>query len=184
MVTLTLMGMGSVRVRIMGMVRVSVRFMDTITVRLMGMVESKGVELKVKVKKLSPTAIMPTRAHESDAGFDLYVNSYSFGEFALVEYCFGISIEIPQGYVGLIFPRSSIKNYSLRLSNSVGVIDSGYRGELKAFFELTDTGKTKYNFGDRAAQLVIMKLPEVEMIEAQELSESDRGRGGYGSTGI
>lgn len=139
--------------------------------------------MKVNIKKLSPMAIMPTRAHESDAGFDLYVNSYNFGEFALVEYCFGIAIEIPVGYVGLIFPRSSIKNYSLRLSNSVGVIDSGYRGELKAVFELTDTGKTKYNFGDRAAQLVIMKLPDVELVEASELSDSGRGKGGYGSSG-
>jgi len=126
---------------------------------------------------------MPTRAHESDAGFDLYVNSYNFGETGLAEYRFGIAIEIPAGYVGLIFPRSSIKNYSLRLSNSVGVIDSGYRGEIKAVFDYIVNSRYLYNCGDRAAQLVILKIPEVELIDAQELSESERGKGGYGSSG-
>jgi len=94
-----------------------------------------------------------------------------------------VAFEIPQGYVGLIFPRSSIYKTGLRLSNSVGVIDSGYRGEVKAVFDTSFPSYDWYGLEDRAAQIIFMKLPDVQLIQADELSKSQRGEGGYGSSG-
>jgi dUTP pyrophosphatase len=100
----------------------------------------------------------------------------------MVTYDTGLSIEIPEGYVGLLFPRSSVSKTTLNLANSVGVIDSGYRGPLMLKFRYLEEGDV-YEVGDRVAQLVIMKLPFVEIIEVSELSSSERGEGGFGSTG-
>lgn len=136
--------------------------------------------MQVKIKRLNDKAILPTKAHATDAGYDLYASSCHY-ENGLVCYGTGIAVEIPQGYVGLVFPRSSIANTHLALSNSVGVIDSGYRGEIKAKFR--KGGTRGYNVGDRIAQLIIIPYPEVVFEEAEELSESDRGTGGYGSSG-
>lgn len=136
--------------------------------------------LNIKIKKVRQEAIIPTKAHATDAGYDLYASSCHY-ENGLVCYGTGIAVEIPQGYVGLVFPRSSIANTHLALSNSVGVIDSGYRGEIKAKFR--KGGTRGYNVGDRIAQLIIMPYPEVVFEEVEELSESDRGTGGYGSSG-
>ena len=99
-----------------------------------------------------------------------------------VEYGTGLSFEIPLGYVGLIFPRSSVSNKDLVLANSVGVVDSGYRGEFLVRFK--KLGNEEYEVGDRIAQVVIMKLPEIEIEEAVELSSSARGEGGFGSSGL
>lgn len=136
--------------------------------------------MQVKIKRLNDKAIVPTKAHATDAGYDLYASSCHY-ENGLVCYGTGIAVEIPQGYVGLVFPRSSIANTHLALSNSVGVIDSGYRGEIKAKFR--KGGTRGYNVGDRIAQLIIMPYPEVTFEEVEELSDSDRGTGGYGSSG-
>ncbi len=95
----------------------------------------------------------------------------------------GLSIEIPEGYVGLIFPRSSICKTTMTLTNSVGVIDSGYRGELKAIFRLTGPHEMDYKIGDRIGQLMIVPIPTVEIEEVTELSTSIRGTGGFGSSG-
>ena len=92
-------------------------------------------------------------------------------------------MEIPYGYVGLIFPRSSIRNKDLQLSNSVGVIDAGYRGELMVTFVKTNSREKIYNVGDRGAQILILPYPQILMVEKEELSTSLRGFGGYGSTG-
>lgn len=143
----------------------------------------------LKVKKLSPDAVIPTRAYPGDAGFDLVaakIENFSEdddGYEIMVRVFFGISVEIPDGYVGLIFPRSSICKSSFRLSNCVGVIDSGYRGELSAVFDVYP-GSSFYEYcaGDKCAQLVILKLPEVELVEADELTPSVRGSGSYGSS--
>ena len=102
-------------------------------------------------------------------------------EDGMLHYGTGVAVEIPHGYVGFVFPRSSIANTHLTLSNSVGVIDSGYRGEIKAKFR--KGGTRGYNVGDRIAQLIIMPYPEVTFVEVDELSDSDRGEGGYGSSG-
>lgn len=136
--------------------------------------------LNVKIKRLSSTAKLPTKAHATDAGYDLYASSCHY-EDGMLHYGTGVAVEIPAGYVGLVFPRSSIANTHLTLSNSVGVIDSGYRGEIKAKFR--KGGSKGYKVGERIAQLIIMPYPEVTFEEVDELSESDRGTGGYGSSG-
>ena len=100
-----------------------------------------------------------------------------------IVYGIGIALEIPEGYVGLIFPRSSNSKQDLLLSNSVGVIDSGYRGEIIVKFKKTVSHANSYNIGERVAQLVLMKLPAVHVEEVTELSTSERGEGGFGSTG-
>mgnify|MGYP002511246900 CR=1 FL=1 len=136
--------------------------------------------MEIKLKRINDKAIIPTKAHATDAGFDLYATSCHYDN-GVVTYGTGIAVEIPQGYVGLVFPRSSIVNTNLTLSNSVGVIDSGYRGEIMAKFR--KGGSTTYKLGDSIAQLIIMPYPEVTFKEVDELSDSDRGVGGYGSTG-
>jgi dUTP pyrophosphatase len=136
--------------------------------------------LNIKIKKLHKDAVIPTKAHATDAGCDLYATSCHYDN-GLIIYGTGIAVEIPEGYVGLVFPRSSIANTHLTLSNSVGVIDSGYRGEVMAKFR--KGGSRGYNVGNRIAQLIILPYPEVVFEEAEELSESDRGTGGYGSSG-
>jgi dUTP pyrophosphatase len=144
--------------------------------------------IDVKVKLLTKSAKIPTRAYDGDAGWDLYVDSnhiFDDNKPTAKMLCkFGIALEIPKGYVGLIFPRSSIYKTSLRLSNCVGVIDSGYRGEVKAVFDFIDSEQGKsWLVSGRAAQIVFMKLPDVQLIQVDELSDSDRGTGGYGSSG-
>lgn len=136
--------------------------------------------LNIKIKKLHKDAVIPTKAHATDAGCDLYATSCHYDN-GLIIYGTGIAVEIPEGYVGLVFPRSSIANTHLTLSNSVGVIDSGYRGEVMAKFR--KGGTRGYDVGERIAQLIILPYPEVVFEEAEELSESDRGTGGYGSSG-
>ena len=142
-----------------------------------------GSTLKVKFKKISPNAVIPTKAHPTDAGFDLVATS-KYKRDGCTVYGTGLQMEIPVGYVGLIFPRSSIAKTDLILSNSVGVIDSGYRGEI--MFKFKYTSDIPYNFyevGDRIGQLIIMPIWAVEFEEADTLSESDRGTGGFGSSG-
>ena len=145
--------------------------------------------MKVKFKKLSSEAVEPRRAHASDAGFDFVAISRTVDENGAVVYGTGIAVEIPSGYVGLAFPRSSIAKKDLVLSNCVGVIDSGYRGEVMAKFKLLTNPLSEreeyqwYAPGERVFQMLVVQLPEVEFEEAEELSESDRGEGGYGSTG-
>ena len=123
---------------------------------------------------------MPTKAHHSDAGYDLYVRKKFENGRELVCYL-GVQLEIPYGYVGLLFPRSSIYKRDVRLANCVGVIDAGYRGEVKAVFD--KNGDYTYDVGERCCQLVILKLPEVALYRVSELSSSDRGHGGFGSSG-
>jgi len=92
-------------------------------------------------------------------------------------------MELPHGYVGLLFPRSSISKTDHYLRNSVGVIDSGYRGEIKIRMSIPALGARQYNKGDKIAQLLIMQIPWVDIVEVSEISGSDRGAGGFGSTG-
>lgn len=141
--------------------------------------------MKVKIKKLNSLACAPSRANKHDAGFDLTATSveYPLGSTSsFVEVCTGVSLEIPSGYVGLVFPRSSISKTKHFLRNSVGVIDSGYRGEVKLRFSVDDS-ITSYQIGDRVGQIVFVKLPVVEIVESDDLSGSDRKEGGFGSSG-
>ena len=140
--------------------------------------------MKVKVKKLNSEAIIPKYAHPTYAGLDLTAVSYERDSNNLIVYHTGLSIEIPEGYVGLIYPRSSISKYDLELTNSVGVIDSGYRGEiLFKFRETTKDFPNIYVPGDRVGQLIIVPYPSIELEETDKLSSSDRSDKGFGSTG-
>ena len=142
--------------------------------------------MKIQFKKLVPTAQKPKFGKPGDAGADLVATSVDFSREDQVVYGTGLAVEIPEGMVGLVFPRSSVRNYNLAMSNSVGVIDSGYRGEIMVTFNVTEHDldfTTKYNVGDRIAQLVIMPVPLAQFVEVEELSETSRGTGGHGSTG-
>ena len=145
--------------------------------------------MELKIKKLSDKAIMPIRAHEGDAGLDLTTTSITSeinecGQFILV-YHSDIAVEIPDGYVGLLFPRSSIAKKSIQFTNAVGVIDSGYRGEIMAKVRNTsgDSIPAVYKVGEKFAQLVIVPyVSDITISEVSELQESDRGTSGYGSS--
>ena len=100
----------------------------------------------------------------------------------MVTFGIGLAVEIPEGHVGLLFPRSSVYKSGLTLTNSVGVIDSGYRGEIMMKFQVSSISNM-YKVGDRVGQLLIVPYPQVEFEEVDELSSTERGKGGYGSTG-
>jgi dUTP pyrophosphatase len=147
----------------------------------------------VKIKKLSEIAVIPAYGKPGDAGMDLTCTSVELDANGNYVYRTGLAIEIPEGFVGLLFPRSSNANKSLMLTNSVGVVDSGYRGEIMFKYKpnyqffLTEVDKRHYkiyNVGDRVGQLIIMPYPEVVWSVVDELLESDRGDGGFGSTGV
>ena len=139
----------------------------------------------VKVKKLNNNAIVPSYSKIGDAGMDLTITSIIENTSFSVTYGFGIAMEIPKHFVGLVFPRSSVRNQDLILSNCVGVIDSGYRGELQATFKKTNgLDSIKYKVGERGAQIIILPYPTIYMTEVPELSDTERGTGGFGSTGV
>lgn len=142
--------------------------------------------MKIKFKKLNALAKTPKQSNEGDAGFDIFATNKSFPSHEqsglYVEFYTGISIEIPKGYVGLLFPRSSISKTRHSLRNSVGVIDSGYRGEIRFRFT-DDPSPTGYKIGDKIGQIVFIKLPKIEMEESLDLKDSERGSRGFGSTG-
>lgn len=140
--------------------------------------------MKVRIKKLHPHAVIPKYAKQDDAGVDLHcVSDPTIDTSGNTVFKTGLAFEIPTGYVGLLFPRSSISKTGYHLRNSVGVIDAGYRGEVIVKFGFKGFSETHYKKGDRIAQLIIMPRPYVEFEEVDELSETDRGTGGFGSTG-
>lgn len=139
--------------------------------------------MKVKIKKMHANAVIPKYAKPGDAGLDLTATSEEWNENnTMVTYGTGLAVEIPEGYVGLVFPRSSVSKTTLNLTNSVGVIDSGYRGEIMFKFRYLEEGMI-YDVGDRIGQLIIMPYPQVEFEEVEDLSSTERGEGGFGSTG-
>ena len=140
----------------------------------------------VKFKQLNEDAVLPQYAKPGDAGKDLVATSKKFStEKQCWIYGTGLAVEIPEGFVGLLFPRSSVRNYCLILANCVGVIDSGYRGEIMCSFKPYSFGNNKiYNVGDKIAQLIIVPVPMYESEWSQTLSDTERGTGGHGSTGI
>lgn len=138
--------------------------------------------MKIRFKKLSPSAVVPRKAHASDAGLDLVAVSKSKDRDGNFVYGTGLAFEIPDGFVGLVFPRSSVSERCMTMANCVGVIDSCFRGEVTVKFRPHLFAKP-YDKGDRVAQMIIMPYPHIDFVEVDELSESDRGDGGYGSTG-
>lgn len=170
--------------------------------------------MEVKVKRLSENAVIPMYGKPGDAGMDLTATSRHFDAEGNVVYGTGLAFEIPEGHVGLIFPRSSNAKKDLILTNSVGVVDSGYRGEVMfkfkpvpffadeapgesgetSCFDFTVTpgsrfadsfeyGINLYEVGDRVGQIIIMPYPQVVFVESEDLTETLRGEGGFGSTG-
>lgn len=175
--------------------------------------------MEVKIKKMCDNAVIPSYSKSGDAGMDLTAVSVNYDDdLDVFTYHTGICIEIPEGYVGLIYPRSSIYKTDLEQTNHVGVVDSGYIGELilkmkilpsyerinienDEFAELLDSGKAPafvtyqdmaenrigyysiYGIGDRIGQLIIMPYPVIEFVQTDELSETERGDAGFGSTG-
>lgn len=157
--------------------------------------------MKIKYKKLSENAVLPKHANDGDAGVDLVATSKTIGTsedgkpvYHYIEYGTSLAVEIPNGYVGLLFPRSSVSKTGLHLANSVGVIDSSYRGEIKVRFKLDAVSSLTvkedplaspalYDIGDRVAQLVIIPYVKQTPVETDSLSDTERGEGGFGSTG-
>lgn len=142
--------------------------------------------MKVRFKKLVENAVKPKFAHKTDAGADLVATSIDWRGDRQIVYGTGIAVDIPEGMVGLIFPRSSVRDKNLVMANSVGVIDSGYLGEVMVTFNITEDDLdfvSKYHVGDRIAQLVIVPVPIIQFEEVDDLGESIRGTKGHGSTG-
>lgn len=155
--------------------------------------------MQVNIKRLNKDAVIPSYAKHGDAGMDLTAISKSYDEHGNVVYGTGLAFEIPRGYVGYIFPRSSNAKKDLILSNSVGVIDSGYRGEVifkfkpaiqydvnegkYSFVSIPDHHINNYEIGDRIGQIIIMPIPHIEFNEVDTLEDSERGQGGFGSSG-
>lgn len=171
--------------------------------------------MRVKIKRLVPEAVIPKYMKEDDSGMDLVAVSKKFDEDGNVVYGTGLAMAIPKDYMGLIFPRSSNAKKDLILSNSIGVIDPGYRGEITLkfkpsgyfaadfetmaegmetdYFDFVCFGKEDiddedkvavYSVGDRIGQIIIVPRPFIEWEEVDELSITERGTGGYGSTDI
>ena len=147
--------------------------------------------MEIKIKRLSEDAVIPSYAHDTDAGLDFTAISYEYKEdIDCHVFGTGLALEIPEGYVGLCFPRSSNRKTDLYLTNSVGVIDAGYRGEIMASFKNRDFEpdviaqlKKGYEVGDRVFQMIIIPRPYITFVEVDELSATERGKGGHGSTG-
>jgi dUTP pyrophosphatase len=138
--------------------------------------------MKVKIKKLDERATIPSYAKNGDAGMDLRAIRFQRDSDGNYVYYTGLAFEIPEGYVGLLFPRSSISKTSHFLRNSVGVVDSGYRGEIMFKFGYGSNIKS-YRVGERVGQLIIMPYPSIEFEEVDNLSDTERGEDGFGSTG-
>jgi dUTP pyrophosphatase len=138
--------------------------------------------MQIKFKKLYEDAVPPQRMTDGAAGFDLTAHGMNWLNDQKIQYTTGIAVEIPPGYVGYVFPRSSCYKRGMLLTNCVGVIDSDYRGEISFVYEKKHR-QDHYHQGERIGQLIIMPIPAVEFIEVSELSDTARGAGGYGSTG-
>jgi dUTP pyrophosphatase len=142
--------------------------------------------MQLRVAKLNEDAVLPSRAHEGDAGLDLYAcEAAHIGPGERWSVGTGIAVEVPEGHAGLVLPRSGLaREHGIALVNSPGLIDAGYRGELRVLLLNTDPADTfRVEPGNRIAQLVISPVELAEPVEAEVLSESARGDGGFGSSG-
>jgi dUTP pyrophosphatase len=137
--------------------------------------------MKCKIK-LTEGAILPTKAHRSDVGYDLYALSV-VDRGRIIEVNTGVSLIPEEGYWVAVAPRSSISNSGLVLCNSLGIIDPSYTGEIKLRFYKADEDYTLPGLGDRVAQVIIMKLHNAELESVDSLEVTDRGDGGFGSSG-
>jgi dUTP pyrophosphatase len=142
--------------------------------------------VELRIARLNPEAVLPTRAHDGDAGLDLFAcEAAHLGPGERWSVGTGIAVEIPEGHAGFVLPRSGLaKKHGIALVNSPGLIDSGYRGEIRVLLLNTDPAEIfRVEPGDRIAQLMIVPIALAEPVEAAELAESSRGDGGFGSSG-
>jgi len=155
--------------------------------------------MNIPIKKLHTDAVIPFYANPGDAGKDMTATTMVIDKYGNRSYGTGIAMAIPFGYVGLLFPRSSVSKYTLSLANCVGVIDSGFRGEISFKFKPTTIfqpgrnpqtfeayplePKYCYDIGDRIGQIMIIPYEQYEFMETDDLDDTERGAGGYGSTG-
>ena len=141
--------------------------------------------MQVKIKRLNDTATIPVYSKPGDAGLDLTATTRDQDEYGNIVYGTGLAVEIPRGYVGLLFPRSSNSKKDLYLANHVGVVDSAYRGEIIFKFRPYKglLNSSIYDIGDRIGQLMIIPYPVIELVESDNLSDTERGDDGFGSTG-
>lgn len=142
--------------------------------------------MELPVIKLNESAVLPTRAHPGDAGLDLFsIEEAHLGPGERWSVGTGIAVEIPAGHAGLVLPRSGLaREHGIALVNSPGLIDAGYRGEVRVLLLNTDPAETvRIEAGARIAQLVVTPVAPAEPVEATALGESARGEGGFGSTG-
>jgi dUTP pyrophosphatase len=142
--------------------------------------------VELRAKRLNEEARLPERAHVGDAGLDLWAcEAAHLGPGERWSVGTGIAIEVPDGHAGLVLPRSGLaREHGIALVNSPGLIDAGYRGEVRVLLLNTDPAETfRIAVGDRIAQLVIAPIATVEVVEADELTETARGEGGFGSSG-
>ena len=142
--------------------------------------------MELRVSKLNDDAVLPTRAHEGDAGLDLYAcETAHIGPGERWGVGTGVAVEIPDAHAGLVLPRSGLaREHGISLVNSPGLIDSGYRGEIRVLLLNNDPAETfRVAAGDRIAQLLITPIALPEPVEAAALADSARGAGGFGSSG-
>jgi len=143
--------------------------------------------LKIKLQKVTEDARMPIKGSEHAAAYDVYAHSITEAN-GKVTVGLGFKTEIPKGYKGILVPRSNLTKFHWVLNNSYGVIDSDYRGEWMAIFTPIQIGSIvpdfPYQIGERVAQIYFDKVEEVELSEVEEIASSDRGEGGFGSTGL
>ena len=142
--------------------------------------------MQLRVTRLTENALLPSRAHAGDAGLDLHAaEAATIGPGERASVGTGIAVEIPEGHAGLVLPRSGLAmRHGIALVNAPGLIDAGYRGELRVLLLNTDKVEPfDVIVGERIAQLVITPVAEVGVVAVDELSESDRGGGGFGSSG-
>ncbi len=143
--------------------------------------------IEVKIKKLDRSIDLPRYAYEGDAGLDLRANeTLDLAPFERRLISTGLAIAIPDGYAGFVQPRSGLAiKQGFTVLNTPGLIDAHYRGELKIIaINLDDSQSIHIERGDRIAQLVIQKVPSVRLVETDELDQTDRGCGGFGSSGV
>ena len=139
--------------------------------------------MKLRIKKLHPDAVIPKYAHDNDAGFDLYtVEQFELEPGERKSVPLGLALEIPDGYVGLMWDKSGL-SHKYGIKSFGGVVDSGYRGEIHAGIMNLSDKFFSFEKGQKIAQLLIQKVERVDFEEVQELSDTDRGTGGFGSSG-
>ena len=144
---------------------------------------SRLIETTIKVKRLEKNAIIPTKPNNDDAGWDLYaIISRSLAPNQRVVYRTGISLEIPEGIVGLVWPRSGL-SVKHGIDVLAGVIDSGYRGEIQVCLLNTSDIWVEIQEGERIAQILFQEIPKIKLEEVTLLANSDRGENGFGSSG-